>query len=344
MFYSLPPLTSDLVQQQIALAKKPHILIGTPGRVLYHLENTKGFGLENAKFLVLDEADRLLNLDFEGFLLSALPSAEIDKILHAMPSERNTYLFSATMTKKVEKLQRASLRNPVKVEANTKYTTPKQLVEQYLFIPFRFKEVYLTFILNEMAGHSAIVFTTTRKSANKLAYSLRNLGFSVVGLHGEMSQAKRLGSLNKFKAQEREILIATDLGSRGLDIPIVDLVINFDVPQNSKDYIHRVGRTARANKTGRAVTLVTQYDIELFQRIEQLIGKKMPEFPHDEASVMVLAERVTEAMRLATGQIKEGTKKKEAKGKGKRAASADSTQTFKKRKGVQKKKKPVPQD
>lgn len=259
-----------------------------------------------------------------------------------MPVERNTYLFSATMTKKVEKLQRASLRNPVKLEANTKYTTPKQLVEQYLFIPFRFKEVYLTFILNEMAGHSAIVFTTTRKSANKLAYSLRNLGFSVVGLHGEMSQVKRLGSLNKFKAREREILIATDLGSRGLDIPIVDLVVNFDVPQNSKDYIHRVGRTARANKTGRAVTLVTQYDIELFQRIEQLVGKKMPEFPHDEASVMVLAERVTEAMRLAVGQIKEGTRRKD--GKGKRPAPSDSTQTFKKRKGVQKKKKPLPED
>jgi len=203
----------------------------------------------------------------------------------------------------------------------------------------------LAFVLNEMAGHSAIIFTTTRSSANKLTYALRNLGFSCVGLHGEMSQAKRLGALNKFKARERDILIATDLGSRGLDIPIVDLVINFDVPQNSKDYIHRVGRTARASKTGRAVTLVTQYDIELFQRIEQLVGKKMEEFPHDDASVMVLAERVSEALRLAVGQIKEGKAKKEGfkEGKGgkgnKHSAVDQGDQTFKRRKGVQKKRK-----
>ena len=114
-----------------------------------------------------------------------------------------------------------------------------------------------------------------------------------------MGQSKRLGSLNKFKAKNRSILIATDVASRGLDIPHVDVVINFDIPTHSKDYIHRVGRTARAGRYGKAITFVSQYDVELFQRIEHLIGKKLPIFETHEEEVMLLNERVTEAQRFA---------------------------------------------
>lgn len=142
---------------------------------------------------------------------------------------------------------------------------------------------------------------------------LRNLGFTAIPLHGQMSQSKRLGSLNKFKAKARSILLATDVASRGLDIPHVDVVINFDIPTHSKDYIHRVGRTARAGRSGKAITFVTQYDVELFQRIEHLIGKKLPVFPTQDEEVMMLTERVNEAQRFARMELREHGEKKKRK-------------------------------
>uniref|UniRef100_A0A2K6K6R4 RNA helicase n=2 Tax=Rhinopithecus TaxID=542827 RepID=A0A2K6K6R4_RHIBE len=246
----------DSMSQSLALAKKPHIIIATPGRLIDHLENTKGFNLRALKYLVMDEADRILNMDFE---------TEVDKILKVIPRDRKTFLFSATMTKKVQKLQRAALKNPVKCAVSSKYQTVEKLQQYYIFIPSKFK-------------------------------------------------SKRLGSLNKFKAKARSILLATDVASRGLDIPHVDVVVNFDIPTHSKDYIHRVGRTARAGRSGKAITFVTQYDVELFQRIEHLIGKKLPVFPTQDDEVMMLTERVAEAQRFARMELREhGEKKKRSR-------------------------------
>merc|ERR1711936_1203604 len=286
----------DMVSQAILLAKKPHILVATPGRLVDHLENTKGFSLKSLKYLVMDEADRILNMDFE---------VEVNKILRCIPTERRTMLFSATMTKKVAKLQRASLKDPVKVEVSSKYQTVDKLLQYYSFIPLKFKEIYLVNIVNEMAGNSFIIFCSTCNATLKLALMLRNLGFTAIPLNGQMSQNKRLGALNKFKAKNRSILIATDVASRGLDIPHVDVVVNFDIPTHSKDYIHRVGRTARAGRSGKAITLVSQYDVELYQRIEKLIGKKLPKYDTVESEVMVFAEQVAEAQRFAQKELKE---------------------------------------
>jgi len=291
----------DMMAQSLALAKKPHVIIGTPGRLVDHLENTKGFSLRSLKYLIMDEADRILNMDFEE---------EVDKILRIIPKERNTYLYSATMTKKVQKLQRASLRCPVKVEVSTKYATVDKLQQSYLFLPHKFKDCYLVSILNELAGNSFMVFCGTCNNVQRITLLIRHLGFHAIPLHGQMSQSKRLGALNKFKSKERSILIATDVASRGLDIPHVDIVINFDIPTHSKDYIHRVGRTARAGRSGRSITFVTQYDVELYQRIEQLIGKKLPLYPTVEEEVMVLVERVTEAQRFAKMELREISEKK----------------------------------
>ncbi|RWS25242.1 putative ATP-dependent RNA helicase DDX47-like protein [Leptotrombidium deliense] len=291
----------DMMAQSVALAKKPHIIIATPGRLVDHLENTKGFTLKTLKYVVLDEADRILNMDFEK---------EVDKILKVLPRERNTYLFSATMTKKVQKLQRASLKDPVRVEVSSKYQTVESLQQYYLFIPVKYKDVYLVYILNELSGNSFMIFCNTCSNTQRTALLLRNLGFTAIPLHGQMSQAKRLGSLNKFKAKSRSILIATDVASRGLDIPHVDVVINFDIPTHSKDYIHRVGRTARAGRYGKAITFVTQYDVELYQRIEHLIGKKLPLFTTVEQEVMLLNERVSEAQRFAKQDLQETSGKK----------------------------------
>ena len=294
----------DEVTQMRLLAKKPHVIVATPGRLLYMLQNMKGFSLRTIKFLVLDEADRLLHEDFEK---------ELDQILAVLPKERQTFLFSATMTSKVQKLQRASLTDPVKVEVASKYSTVDTLKQQYLFVPHAYKDTYLAYVLNELAGNTGIIFTCTCSNAQRACIMLRSLGFRALAIHGQMSQSKRLAALNNFKAGTHTILVATDVASRGLDIPAVDLVINFEIPRNSKDYVHRVGRTARAGRSGQAITFVTQYDVELFQRIEELIGKKMILYPTEEDIVLQLLERVGEAQRVATQTLKNEMLRKNGK-------------------------------
>jgi len=259
----------DIVTQAMALAKKPHVIVASPGRLVDHLEHTKGFSLRTCKFLVMDEADRLLSMDFEEAL---------NKILEVLPRERRTFLFSATMTSKVGKLQRASLHKPVKIEVSSKYDTASGLVQNYMLIPHKYKHTYLAALLHHFRNSSAMVFCNTCLGAQKAALMLRGLGFASVCLHGRMSQTQRLGALSGFKAASKKVLVATEVGSRGLDIPHVDLVVNFDVPLSSKDYIHRVGRTARAGRAGRAVTLVTQYDVVELQRVEFALGRKLDEF------------------------------------------------------------------
>ncbi|GER30794.1 ATP-dependent RNA helicase [Striga asiatica] len=251
----------DLVQQSNALARRPNIVVATPGRLVDHLSNTKGFTLRTLKYLVLDEADRLLNDDFEK---------AIDEILNVIPRERRTYLFSATMTKKVKKLQRACLRNPVKIEAASKYSTVDTLKQQYCFVPAKYKDCYLVYILTEMLDRTSMVFTRTCDATTLLAHILRTLGFAAIPINGHMTQ----------------------------------------------DYIHRVGRTARAGRSGVAISIVNQYELEWYLQIEKLIGKKLPEYPAQEEEVLLLLERVQEAKRISQMAIKEGGGKKRRKGDG----------------------------
>jgi ATP-dependent RNA helicase DDX47/RRP3 len=208
----------------------------------------------------------------------------------------------------------------------TKFQTPKKLLQSYIFIPAKYKDVYLTYLINEHAGKSILVFGATCNNVQRLALMLRNLGFPAVCLHGQMSQPKRLGALTKFKSGGRDILICTDVASRGLDIPSVDVVINFDLPGHGKDYIHRVGRTARAGRSGKAIAMVTQYDVEVYQRLEALLGKKLPEYKLDEETVLILHERVSEAQRMATRELKEqlaSTNKGKKRRRGKEGGDED---------------------
>ncbi|RHZ61938.1 RNA-dependent ATPase RRP3 [Aspergillus thermomutatus] len=305
----------DMVSQSIALGKKPHIIVATPGRLLDHLENTKGFSLRTLKYLVMDEADRLLDMDFGPLL---------DKILKVLPRERRTFLFSATMSSKVESLQRASLSNPLRVSVSSnKYQTVSTLLQSYCFLPHKHKDLYLVYLLNEFVGQSAIIFTRTVHETQRISFLLRSLGFGAIPLHGQLSQSARLGALGKFRSRSRNILVATDVAARGLDIPSVDVVLNFDLPTDSKTYVHRVGRTARAGKSGVAISFVTQYDVEIWLRIEGALGKKLKEYDLDKDEVMVLAERVGEAQRQAIVEMKNfdekrGTRAKKF-GKGKRS-------------------------
>lgn len=300
-----------MASQQMELAKKPHVIVATPGRVMDHLENTKGFHLKTIKFLIMDEADRLLSMDFDDSLNRMLP---------ALPRHRQTLLFSATMTSKVSKLQRASLVKPVKCEVSSKYDTAAGLTQNYLFIPMKYKYTWLAATMSMFKAYSAMIFVDTCIMGQRLAIFLRHMGFSTISLHGQMSQAQRLGALNKFKAAAAKVMVATDVASRGLDIPAVDVVLNFDLPKNSKDYIHRVGRTARAGRNGRAITLVTQYDVEGFQRIEHMLGKKLDELKDvTEEKAMTFNEKCIECLRTADYELKEASstgKEKKKRGPG----------------------------
>ena len=202
-------------------------------------------------------ADRLLDMDFGPIL---------DKILKVLPRERHTFLFSATISSKVESLQRASLSNPLRVSVSSnKYQTVSTLKQYYILVPHKHKDTYLVYIAQEFVGKSAVIFTRTVHETQRVAFLLRALGFGAIPLHGQMSQSSRLGSLSKFRSGSRDILVATDVAARGLDIPSVDLVLNYDLPTDSKTYIHRVGRTARAGKSGISISMVSQYDFEVYQ-------------------------------------------------------------------------------
>lgn len=282
----------DSMQQAMALSKKPHIIVATPGRLLDHLEKTKGFHLRHLKYLVLDEADRLLDMDFKE---------PISRILEIIPSQRNTFLFSATPSKDIDSLQRASLRNPVRISISNKITTVDTLLEYYVFTPLKHKDATLVYMLNELAGKSLIVFVNTKDEGTRIPMMLESLGFSCVPINGNMTQEARLSALNKFRSGAKNILVATNVAARGLDIPLVDVVINYQVPDNAADYVHRVGRTARAGRSGKAITMCAQYDVIRYTNIEKEVhgDKKLPEFPIDKEGVMLLLGSIDEAQRQA---------------------------------------------
>lgn len=210
----------------------------------------------------------------------------------------------------------------VSMTHSIRYTTVSTLIQHYLLLPLVTKDAHLLYLVSELSSSSMIIFTRTVVDSQRLSIMLRRLGFPAIPLHGQMSQSLRLASLNKFKSGGRSVLIATDVASRGLDIPLVDLVIvsvakdsipsgllmsfqNYDMPTNSKDYVHRVGRTARAGRSGRSITLVTQYDVEILQRIEAHIGKKMVSYDVDKEAVALLSDTVARAAREAALEMRE---------------------------------------
>merc|ERR1712113_742219 len=173
---------------------------------------------------------------------------------------------------------------------------------KYLFIPSLYKDCYLVYLLKKQAGSMTIIFTRTCNSAHRVAHMLHKLNFKSTFIHGRLPQLKRILNLTFFKSTYSSILVSTDITSRGIDIPNVDLIINYDVPISSKDYVHRVGRTARTGRSGLAVTIITQYDIDLFEKIKHLIGKQIEKYLicsiFSEKKVTLHLERVMEACKL----------------------------------------------
>eukprot|EP01111_Echinosteliopsis_oligospora_P009791 TRINITY_DN2936_c0_g1_i3.p1 TRINITY_DN2936_c0_g1~~TRINITY_DN2936_c0_g1_i3.p1 ORF type:complete len:293 (-),score=68.84 TRINITY_DN2936_c0_g1_i3:491-1369(-) len=243
----------NVFEQTRAAEKRPHILIGTPGRISLLMQTPTSLKFRNVKFLVLDEADRLLGDTF---------TSQLQTILEELPpsEDRQTLLFSATMTTSIRKLQIMSLRDPSIFEITPKFDPVEKLRQEYMFMPQHVKHNHLVYLLRRHQGELTIVFTSSVIQTEILKKLLEQMHLQCYVLHAMMSQADRSHSLNMFRVQRRKILLATNVASRGLDIPEVGMVINYDVPRNPKDYVHRVGRTARAGKEGIAVTLVSQYE------------------------------------------------------------------------------------
>lgn len=310
---------TDMRPQAIALSQRPHVVIATPGRLADHIK-TSGHdtvcGLNRVRMVVLDEADRLL----ASGAGSMLP--DVETCLSALPpsDERQTLLFTATLTPEVRALKsmpRPSNRAPVfmiEVGAETETSIPPTLRQTYLKVPMTHREAFLHVLLSTESNASkpAIIFCNHTKTADLLERTLRRLAHRVTSLHSQLPQSERTSNLARFRSSAARLLVATDVASRGLDIPSVNLVVNFDVPRNPDDYVHRVGRTARAGRAGEAVTLVGQRDVQLVLAIEERVGRQMAEWAEEGVSVEgrvvrsgVLKE-VGSAKREAAGDMEEG--------------------------------------
>lgn len=297
----------ERTKQSQLLSKRPHIVVATPGRLVDLLLQDDHRGLvAGLRFLVLDEADRLLDPAFAPALGQLLP---------VLPAKRQTLLFSATMTSSLRKLEHVIGQNAFRFEATVKYQPLDTLNQRYMFMPARIKDCYLVYLLRTFLAEPApappalpeqiIVFASTCNAAQLLAETLRLLDVPSAPLHSRIAQNQRNQSLRRFKSRIVRVLVATDVASRGLDIPTVGVVINYDVPGAAKDYIHRVGRTARAGRPGTAITLVTQNDVERLLTIEGRMGMKLSEYEAKEEDVLAHLNEATTAKKIAALNLDE---------------------------------------
>ncbi len=252
----------ESIQKQIKLIKnKPPLIIGTPGRVYDHL-NKGNLNLNKINYLVLDETDRMLDLGF---------SLQIKKILKFIPKKRQTLLFSATIPKNIEKISQEYLQNPIRISIPDDKQILTNIEHNVVNLSSNEKYDQLLEEIDSRVG-SIIVFMKTKHSSKKMCLKLQKYGLSVNAIHGNVRQSKRISILNNFRKKKYRILVATDVAARGLDIPHIKHVINYDLPQNSEDYIHRIGRTARAGSSGAAICFVTEKDKKLWKVISKKIN------------------------------------------------------------------------
>lgn len=278
----------DIMRQMRALKKNPHVIVATPGRLIDHI-NRRTIRLQNIQTLVLDEADEMLNM---GFI------EEIESILEQIPDERQTLLFSATMPRQIESLAQRYLKNPEKITVKAKEVTVPNIEQVYMEVQEKTKFDVMTRLLDIQSPELAIVFGRTKRRVDELSEALNKRGYSAEGIHGDLTQAKRDSVLRQFKEGTIDILVATDVAARGLDISGVTHVYNFDIPQDPESYVHRIGRTGRAGKTGMAITFVTSREIDHLRMIEQVTKRKMNRRP-----VPTMTEAIEGAQRITVEKL-----------------------------------------
>ena len=242
------------------------ILIATPGRLL-DLENQRLLSLRNVEILVLDEADRMLDMGFQR---------DINKIMNLLPSKRQNLLFSATFSKEIKRLAKGILNDPAIVETSPQNTTVEAIVQYVYNVDKNKKSSLIIQLIKEGKWKQVLVFTRTKHGANNLCKKMIKADISAAAIHGNKSQGARTRALAGFKDGSVEILVATDIAARGLDIPLLPHVINFELPNIPEDYVHRIGRTGRAGAKGEAISLVCIDEKQYLKDIEKLVNLRIP--------------------------------------------------------------------
>jgi superfamily II DNA/RNA helicase len=255
-------------QQKRAIREGANIVVATPGRLLSHLASGK-FDFSHLEHLVLDEADTMLDM---GFL------DDIMRIISHLPKKRQSLLFSATMPPRIRTLAKNILHNPK--EVNIAISKPSEGIDQRAYMLYDGqKNEFIKHLLKDPVFSSVIVFASRKETVKTLARELKKIGVAAHAFHSDLEQSERETIMNKFRAKKLQVLIGTDVLSRGIDIVGISLVVNYDVPGDPEDYVHRIGRTARADTTGTAVTFINEKDQNRFARIEALIGYEVQKLP-----------------------------------------------------------------
>ncbi|GGB55577.1 DEAD/DEAH box helicase [Virgibacillus dakarensis] len=263
---TLPVYGGQHMERQIrALKDGPHIVVATPGRLLDHMRR-KTIRIDQVQTAVLDEADEMLNMGFID---------DIRDILKGIPEDRQTLLFSATMPKEIRDIATHLMKNPEEIKVKAKEMTVENIDQYFVEVPEKYKFDTLTNHLDINGPDLAIVFSRTKKRVDEITEGLQARGFRAEGIHGDLTQGKRMSVLNKFKNGRVEVLVATDVAARGLDISGVTHVYNFDIPQDPESYVHRIGRTGRAGRTGEAISFITPREMAHLHLIEKTTKSKM---------------------------------------------------------------------
>lgn len=259
----------DIDRQIKNLKKRPEIIVGTPGRLLDHIRR-RTVRLAQISIVVLDEADEMLNM---GFI------EDIEAILKEVPQERQTLLFSATMPRPIQELAMKFMVEPQVIQVKSKEVTVPAVHQSYIEVQERQKFDALCHLLDIQPPELAIVFGRTKRRVDEIAEGLKSRGYSAEGIHGDLTQARRESVLRQFKNGTIDVLVATDVAARGLDISGVSHVYNFDIPQDAEGYVHRIGRTGRAGRSGEAISLVTSREQDHFRYIQRATGAKVMRVP-----------------------------------------------------------------
>ncbi|MEK9177108.1 MAG: DEAD/DEAH box helicase [Patescibacteria group bacterium] len=256
---------ASIAPQRAALSRDPHIVIATPGRLLDFLEQ-KAISLTRVSLLVLDEADRMLDMGFWP---------QVRRILAALPVERQTMLFSATISGEIMNLVKGHMKLPVRIEVAPSGTTVERVNQEFFVVRKDDKSRLLEKLLAENKG-STLVFIRTKHGAKKLTRALKAMGHAAAEIHGNRSLNQRKEALGGFKNGNYRVLVATDIASRGIDVKGIELVVNYDLPMEPSDYVHRIGRTARAGAEGHAISFAEPREERQIRGIERLIRKALP--------------------------------------------------------------------